>query len=113
MSMAQRDDTLPRQQAIIDHFKRNMIIEALELVRQAFSVAWSAPITIKDPTEFEVSVWFDRVLPDAVVQAIESELAEHGWTNYVLTPAYKTDCSTATHHLLAKIDVELAHEYAR
>lgn len=110
--MHERDDTLPRADSVLSHFKRNLEHEMLSLVRDEFKRNWSNTVKIKNPLEFKVEVWFDRVLPESIVKAIHSELALHGWTNIFLDLKAKPEGGTKYHYLLVKLDHIKATEYA-
>jgi hypothetical protein len=108
----QRDDTLPRAGVILSHFRRNLEAEMLNIVRDEFKNQWSSPIQIKNPLDFKVEIWFDRVIPEDILKSIHSELAEHGWKNYLLDLKAKEVGGTMHHYLLVKLDHAEACKYA-
>lgn len=108
----QRDDTLPRAGAVLQHFRRNVEAEMLNLMRDEFKKQWSSPIQIKNPLDFKVEVWFGRVLPADILKAIESELAEHGWKNCYLDLEAKEEGGEKQHYLMVKLDHAEACKYA-
>ena len=112
MSYGERDDTLPRPHAIVNHFKQNMVAKYLGEVRTAFSNAWGTQVQIKCPTEFKVEIWFDRILPKTVVDAIESELTAHDWKNFQFAVAPRTSDMEDVHHLYVQLDPGVANEFA-
>lgn len=112
MSYGDRDDTLPRPHSIVNHFKQNMVAKYLSEVRKHFADAWGGQIQIKCPTEFKVEIWFDRILPKAVTDAIESELATHDWKDYKFEVAARQPDIEKVHHLLVKLADGVANEYA-
>lgn len=111
-----RDDTLPRPSDIIGHFKRNLRIDVLDKVRQAFKKSWGAPIKIKSPLEFRVEVKFGAVLPDDIVKDVQKELADHDWKTYTLATQKRMEGSAQDpeleHVLVVKIDPKEAEQYA-
>lgn len=106
-----RDDTLPRADSVLSHFKRNLECEIMALFRKEFKRSWDIAVKIKNPLEFKVEVWFDRVLPEYIVKAIRSELAFHGWTNIFLDLKAKSEGSEMNHYLLVKLDHNTVTEY--
>ena len=106
-----RDDTLPRANEVLAHFKRNVQNEALTKMRNAFKAAWTSPVTVTNPLHFKVSVWFGRVLPDDIIKAIHAELKEHGWDTYALGLA-TPDNGSEQHFLGVTLNPLAASPYA-
>lgn len=105
-----RDDTLPRANDVMGHFKRNVKVAALNKMRDAFKAGWSSPIKITNPLDFKIEVSFGRTLPLDVVEAVEAELKEHGWTNY--TMVINSVDGVSTHNLTVLLNHEEAAKYA-
>lgn len=105
-----RVDTLPRADEVLGFFCRNLEHVALTKVRAAFKVAWDETAPISSPLDFKVAVEFGRVLPDPVLKAIETELQDHGWTNFVFDAVEVDGVKQST--LVVKLDHSQASEYA-
>lgn len=108
----ERDDTLPRPGAILNHFRQNIQLAALTKMRKAFEEAWNSNTRVDSPLDFKVIVWFDRVLPDDVKRAVESELTTHGWTNYTIEVRDNPLKDHPETVLNCKLDPEKAKLYA-
>lgn len=102
-----RDDRLPRPSEIINHFRLAKRQWALDLVRDAFKKAWGPDRKVECPLDFKVNVGFGEILSQEILDAVQSELETHGWTNYRLEE------HEGQHLLLVKLDPDEARPYVR
>lgn len=105
-----RDDTIPRADEVLGFFCRNLEHAARVKMREAFKAVWNETAPTSSPLDFKVTVKFGRVLPDPVLKAIETELQDHGWTNFVFDAVEVDGVKQST--LVVMLDNSKASEYA-